>query len=384
MDLRGISADVMFRLNKLCGRLIERSQNPDAVSLEATQRYEDELKLVVQNLPTTKQLEGYKHFSFDELYDRCLAVQYHHHVRTLLHLPFMLKSVTERRFEPNRIAALESAREVIRSYTILRAGIHGGYCACKIVDFQVFLVAVVLSLNQMAFVPLINNGIRTEQDDHDWQLVEDVKLMLEGGLREVYGQQGSMLESAIKTLDLLLTARDGAGCDARGGDLEQPTRISIPYFGTITVKPRAETVAAYLQVQQQQLQTPSQTLSSAASPISQLSQSWQLPTPPSVSGGVGSTNTSDTSHAANSYMAFDPVNLPMPSCFDNAPAIPDTADFTFNNTLPNDWAAGYDWSNIPMNGIDLDLDSEWKWVTGNGNDAAKLMQNGGMSSMNSL
>ena len=362
MDMRGIGAEHMFRLSNLGGRLIDRCQSPDLVSLATTMKWEEELKEASQSLPSLTTVDAIKHLQFDELYDRSLALLFHHYIRTLLHLPFMLKSSSDRSFEYNRIAAVESARKMIHSFRVLRQGIHGGYCACKTIDFQVFLGCILLVLNQLAFAPMSGRATETQEDLEDWKLVEDVRDILATAARESLGTNGAMQDSAVKTLNLLMDARY-CGDEACGS---LSTKISIPYFGTITVSPRKEAMVALDRIKTQMI-TPSQTtVSSCASPKP---QSWpQLPTPPQGFDTLStfSTNSESATPAANPYIAFDPVNIPLPAGFNSSSNVADTADFAFTDPLlTGDWANGVDWSNLTGSGIDLDLDNEWKWVTSN-------------------
>lgn len=359
MDMRGVGAEQMLRLCNLGGRLIDRCQNPDLVSLSATMEDEEELKEISQHLPSVKDLEAMQHFTFDELYDRSLAVLYHHYTRTLLHLPFMLKSSSDRRCEYNRIAAVESAREMIRAFKILRAGVHGGFCACKTVDFQIFLGCVLLVLNQLAFVPLSGQANSTPENIADWELVREVQNILDKASKESLGTSGAMQESAVKTLDLFFGAKDG-DCDP-----DCSTKVTIPYFGTITMRARKEHYLA-IDRAKKQMPTPSQTISSSGSPAPHL---WQLPTPPqghcSFSGT--SSGTEQNPSFAQPRVAFDPVNIPLPPGFNDMATIAETSDFTLNDSLAinSDWGSDLNWWNMPVDGIDLDLDNEWKWVINN-------------------
>ena len=370
MDLRGVGAEHMFRLSNLGGRIIDRCQNPSLVSLNTTMQWDEELKEASRTLPSLKDIEKMRHFTFDELYDRSLAVLYHHYIRTLLHLPFMLKSTSDRRFEYNRLAALDSAREMIHAFKVLRDGIHGGYCACKTVDFQVFLGCILLALNQLAFIPLLGQTSATSEDLADWQLVKIVRDLLKKAAKESLGHNGSMQDSAAKTLDLLLECKDG--CEDE--DREESTKVGVPYFGTITIRPRKEAAIALERARKKML-TPAQTLSSCGSPASQQSQQWQLPTPPRGPGSLSGTSsvTDSISPMANSYMAFDPVNIPLPAGLNNLNSgVADTSDFALDGSLMmNDWASGANWWALPGDGIDLDLDNEWKWVTGSDQMAAQ-------------
>ena len=358
IETRSMGAEHMFRLSNLCGRLIDRCQDSSLVTLPSTMKYDEELKELAQGLPSLKEGARMSHFTFDELYDRCLASLYHHYARVVLHLPFMLKSVSDRRFEYNRTAAVESSREMIYAFKILRAGIHGGYCACKTIDFQIFLGCTLLVLNKLAFLPLVSQNNHTAADAADWELVKDVRQILEKAAKESLGTNGAMQDSAVKTLDLFLEAEDGS-CDP-----DCSTKVSIPYFGTITIRTKKEAYYAWERARKNML-TPATTLSSGDSPGP---QQWQLPTPPRGCGSMsGVSSGSDLpSPMTQPYVSFDPVNnIPMPSGFSDNSGLADTTDFAFNDpSLSSNWN-DLNWWTVPNDGIDLDLDTEWKWVVGN-------------------
>ena len=365
MDFRGVSAEHLFRLSNLGGRLVDRYQNPDLVSLSATMKYDKELEEMSFSLPSVHALNLMtSKLPFNEIYDRSLAVLYHHYIRILLHLPYMLKSGTDRRYEYNRIAAVESAREMIGAYKFLRAGVHGDYCNCRTVDFQVFLACVLLAINVLAFLPLVSQKNDPVTDEYDWNLIGDVKAILVKASKDTVAGGSNMEDSAIKTLDLLLSCRHG--CDE--SDMDCSTKITIPYFGTITVLPREEAIAAWEQARKQLL-TPSQTVSSAGSP---LGPQWQVPTPPPRTGSMSCASASGKASplAQNPYIAFDPMNIPMPSGYSSNSSLTGSSsafDFNNNSMMMTDWSSGYNWLDMSGDGLDFDLDNEWRWVTGNSN-----------------
>jgi hypothetical protein len=348
MEMRGISAEHMCRLSNLSGRLIDRYQNPDLVTLPATMKYDHELEELARTLPRLKGPKVYStHEEFGEIYDRSMAVMHHHYIRILLHMPFMIKFGVDRRFEYSRNATIESAREMIEAYRFLRDGIHGDYCNCRTLDFSAFLACLVLVINAMAFVPMMCQSGDTVAIDRDWERVLEVKAILERAARDSDGLPG-VEDSAIKTLDLLVRCKEDEECGC--------TRISIPYFGTITVMPQQEAIAAAEKARQQQLLTPSQTMSSAGSP----SHQWQMPTPPQM---LNSTiNTIDNAGSlGNHCITFDPVNIPMPTGFTGT----GNDMNAYNNSLmTTDWTNGFEWINTPTANLDLNLDNEWIWATG--------------------
>lgn len=78
----------------------------------------------------------------------------------------------------NRIAALESAREMIVRYQVVRPAQGYQSLICKVIDFQVFTAAMVLILN--LFDSSASNSKRNEEeDDRDWDLLTSTNEMLQ-------------------------------------------------------------------------------------------------------------------------------------------------------------------------------------------------------------
>lgn len=345
MDMSTISSKAMYELSNLGGRLIERYQNPELVSLATTMTYDRQLQALRKGLPTIEQLNPKNpKISFEDIYDRSISLIYYNYVRTLLHLPFVLR-FSDATFEYSRKTSLESAREMIQAYTYLRQGAHGAYLNCRILDFQIFLICLVLIINTIAFEPFASSMSASDAAtiEKDWNRVEAVKQLL---VSAEMGSTGSptVQDSAIKTLNTLLECRHGCPPDGNGS-----AEISIPYFGTITVSPREEVKAAY-EMTRQQLLTPAQTLSSRGSPASQ--PAWPLPTQP-ININISDTNKS------NPYIAFDRENIPMPSAYSTNAVDGNSGDFAFNNSIyMNDMVGSYDWLSMPVT-FDTEMGNGW-------------------------
>ena len=79
----------------------------------------------------------------------------------------MLKASQDRRYIYNRTAALESARETLLLYQVLRPALGFKSLICKLVDFQAFTGAMLLVLNLIGSTTS-NNQRNGEDDDRDW------------------------------------------------------------------------------------------------------------------------------------------------------------------------------------------------------------------------
>jgi hypothetical protein len=84
-------------------------------------------------------------------------------LESLLHLPFMLRASTERRYEYSKFTCLKASREVIDRYILLRGAKHNLFC-CNVVDFG------------MCNIPLCLANYRSpnSRDMSSKQLIEDI------------------------------------------------------------------------------------------------------------------------------------------------------------------------------------------------------------------
>ena len=362
MELANVGPKVMYELSNLGGRLIERYQNPELVSLETTMRYDKQLQELKKHLPSLDQLNPHDpSISFEDIYDRVIILTYFNYIRTLLHLPFMLKG-WDSTFEHNRKISLESSREMLKAYSCLRTSLDGEYINCRFINFQIFLVCLVLIINSIAFEPFV--ATRSASDaaalEKDWDLVTSVKKLLESDEKGSTGAAKAQ-DSAIETLNLLLDCRN------RCPDEEDSKQISIPYFGTITIRPRDEAKAALLQKLQSSSTTT--TISSCGSPASQ--QSWQLPTPPTV---LELNNTTNNISKPSPYIAFDRDHIPTPSAYNLDALEGNNGDFEFNNSIyMNDMVGSYDWLSMPV-AFDTDTNG---WLVNNNHQQPGAGSTGG-------
>lgn len=105
-----------------------------------------------------------------QMYRRLLPQFWYYQIRALLHLPFMLKANQDRRYEYNRVAALESAREMIVRYQVIRPTQGFQSLVCKLIDFQVFTAAMFLILNLYGSLAATSKR-NEEEDERDWDLI---------------------------------------------------------------------------------------------------------------------------------------------------------------------------------------------------------------------
>ena len=403
------SARHLVSTSRLTGKLIDRSQNPELATADSTLQCDQELEELARSLPALPSHAAVTD-PFDRAYYLSLAHFVHHLIRSVLHLPFFLKAGTDRRYEFNRQAALESAREMIHAYLVLRASAAGGYCVCKTVDFQVFTACVMLLLNRFGFARLpgaVRDPVREHQDE---KLILEVKGLFEQAGGAAQGRAGdNVQDQGAKLLGMFMHCHeeggDAAACPDEAGPCNgEALQVVVPYFGRITIRPGKD--VEHFTHQPAAAPTPSSTtsggggghhrgslptssFSAAASP----SGPWQLPTPPQGASALGSASgsgsqncASPASSASNPFMTFDPFNAPIAGGVaggvDGAAANvmpPSAGGHGYFDPLmdvsgatsaggPPDWMSGATaWPSFATGGgeFDFELDNNWNWILNN-------------------
>ena len=161
------------------------------------------------------------------------AVQFDHlmtqiwffQLAALLHLPFMLRAGSERRYDYSKFSCLHASREVLHRYLAMRLAENKSFC-CKIVDFGALTATVTLLLDLLNTTAPMESTELLQQKREDRALVNTVLQKLEElsiGGREVVATQ------AVNVIRTLLSVESPSA--SAPGNL----RLTIPYFGTINI-----------------------------------------------------------------------------------------------------------------------------------------------------
>lgn len=218
-----IEARAMHRLSIIAGHIIERNQSHRHVGYAATVRINQELEQFRDEIPqhwwdaipsSTMSLEA--------LHDQQAVKLIYYQLQKFLHLPYMLKSPVDKRFENSRVSALEASRKMIGCYQTLRNGSGQSIIICDLMDFQVFTAAVTIVINLLSQ----SSECSVHQQDEDWELVQctarslkDVSIKLECA---VAGQAAQLLEYLLEVHHGLYTGPESY-------------QAVIPYFGKVKI-----------------------------------------------------------------------------------------------------------------------------------------------------
>ena len=152
-----------------------------------------------------------------------------HNTRKLLHLPYMLKAMTDPTFAYSRDITLDASRKMIEIYGILRDDKSPLITICNAEDFYAFTAALVLVIQLLG--PSTSHSQRQDSEDYgDWQLIERVSTVF----RNVAMERGcSVAVQAHRFLEDVLTARHKFPA-AKDGCYH----AIIPFFGQISLMRR--------------------------------------------------------------------------------------------------------------------------------------------------
>lgn len=162
-----------------------------------------------------------------EWQEAILARTCFHQNRACLHMPFMLQSTTNPRYEYSRTACLGGTREMLRLYHLLGDTDRPLYDR-KAFGFIAFTAATLLVLD------LLGYGHRTaasksQQHANDWALIDKTMGLLR---RASLKKGGNVAARGYRTPEFICHVRDR---DYLETDVD-PKKVVIPYFGTISLR----------------------------------------------------------------------------------------------------------------------------------------------------
>lgn len=159
------------------------------------------------------------------LFDRLMSQISYFQFVALVHLPFMLRASTERRYEYSKFSCMKASREMIHRYITLRKARIGTFC-CRVIDFGAFTATVTLFLGLLERSTFGGCEDQLYPRDNDRHLVEMVHSTMEKIGRQGKDIVASQSANAIKSL---------LDIDSPSGYNTTNLKLTIPYFGTISI-----------------------------------------------------------------------------------------------------------------------------------------------------
>jgi len=325
----------ILRIGIISGHMIDRNQNPSEMSLETTLRLDQELMDAWEAVPRSFTGPEPGTDEKPEHFHERIPLQFMPKMlRALLHLPFMLKYPHDPRFSFCHRTAIQSTREGLALYKVLRS-ITRSYL-CKILDFLAFTMCMLLIVHLHGYSE-DSPDHNKEQDEKDWELVRDVVTILRQAAAE---SGGSVAAESANILGAIFDTRT----QRQNWTSSATCKVTVPYFGTITVGAGAK----LLRPKGKERNTGAQSPLAAANSSKRTSS--QLFTPPMSDPEASSIN-------ADTMNNNTPVADAMGADFLTQPLM--TGDDFGTNTLFTglfDDLGQYMW---PNPNVDLGLDHGW-------------------------
>ncbi|KAE8452670.1 hypothetical protein EG329_013929 [Mollisiaceae sp. DMI_Dod_QoI] len=223
-----------FYNKQLChisGLILARNQGDFAHAFSATQEIDEKLDSLAKQMPRswwqipTSAIIGRTDEAASQ-FERVMCQIWHFELETLVHLPFMLRAATERRYEYSRVSCLRASRGLIKTWMFIRE-VHGTTLISNLVEFQAFTAAITLLLGLLGPTGTTTDPATLKDRYEDMQLVETVVQILAGLKRN-----GSGVHVVNQSISVIRTIQ---GVLENEGNSSGNLRLEIPHFGTISI-----------------------------------------------------------------------------------------------------------------------------------------------------
>ncbi|KAI2727533.1 transcriptional regulator family: Fungal Specific TF [Penicillium roqueforti] len=218
--------EYVLRIGIIAGHMVDRNQDPSKMTIAATLRLDQELQDSWESMPSHFQVAEPCEDENREHYIERVPLQFMLKLlRAFLHLSLMLQSPHEPQFRPCHTIAIQSAREGLVLYKVLRSTTKP--YLCKMIDFMAFTLCLLLIIHLQGYSDE-NPYQSKEQDEEDWGMVKKVIEILRQAATEL---GGSVAAESANILGAIHDTKDFK----HDWSCLSSCKITVPYFGTITV-----------------------------------------------------------------------------------------------------------------------------------------------------
>jgi hypothetical protein len=218
-----------MQLCTIAGLIVDRNQADLTHAFSTTQNIDEKLDSLAKQMSSSWwELPSVDPSLNDEelatQYDRLLVQLWHFDLESQVHLPFMLRAATDRRYEYSRISCLAASRGLITRWLFL-LNRTSTPLVCRVYEFQSFTHSIILLLGILQSSCKLKDKEQIKQEEDDMNLVNSVQQVFED-LQKIKVDQ-----VLTQSIEVLKTLKAVDFTDGRPGNL----RLAIPHFGTISV-----------------------------------------------------------------------------------------------------------------------------------------------------
>ena len=220
-------AQINYKINILFGAICERDQQEKERNYAKTVEIDQEASEMLSIIPP----EWY-----DPSHIATLPLEHRYgilttHIRTQaivrsIHLPWMLKSSTEPRYQHSRSTCLDAARAGSRFFSVLRKDTDIGGLNCELMDHESFLSSIVIVVGRLTEKPEMLQCAQPTEIREDFALLDESALRL----RMKSEETGCLVAAqASRVLDYLL------GAMRHDPGIPDHFETAIPSFGQVRI-----------------------------------------------------------------------------------------------------------------------------------------------------
>ncbi|TFB03018.1 hypothetical protein CCMA1212_005472 [Trichoderma ghanense] len=228
------------RLCIIMGRVIERNQSSPAASYAVTVQLDQDMEDLKKEFPP--EWTGYygPEATIDSIYHEEAVKIFYYSTLKHIHLPYMLRARTDRRYEHSRLSSMEACRGLIKSYLRLRGSSKTEIVQCEIMDFLIFTSAIALILGILtpgasaveasSASSTTSSPASLTQYAEEWSLIDRLirELRKTNALLEC-----TVAKQAAEVLEALVAASTGTYSAL------EDFAVVVPYFGRLRIRGRA-------------------------------------------------------------------------------------------------------------------------------------------------
>ncbi|OQE45892.1 hypothetical protein PENCOP_c001G00578 [Penicillium coprophilum] len=239
----------------LASRILERNDSdPCANDFALTQTLDLELQKAGRSMPSKWWLMP----NLDSVTDdpqalfldmgRLFNQLYHYNLLIQLHLPYMLRSTTEQKYEYSRLTYVNASREVLSRFIMFRGYNKNNFC-CRTVDFFALMAGITLLLAHLDSHRFSQtSNLLAHQYLSDRAMIEQAQVNMEQ-ISRVNGDTLSAQSADLLHKLLAIDSETADGVSTESVSVQTPESavlqskdndsgivlVQIPYFGTVRI-----------------------------------------------------------------------------------------------------------------------------------------------------
>ncbi|KAF2666042.1 hypothetical protein BT63DRAFT_416469 [Microthyrium microscopicum] len=218
--------DFTSRLAQIAGKVADKIHGLSLTPLSLTE-IEQELAALSARMPEGFwQIPYYAPSNFQEAFqwqEKVVGQIYYWQTRLMLHMPYMLKSMTEAGYEDSRTLCFDCARQILRLWFTLRDPANVFIYKTKSIDFVAFVAAATIVFGLLTSP----HRLSEQQQSDDWDSMECATEIFHRASKAPFGR---FAKQGYQELSRIIRYR-GYVPEVEKDELA----TYIPFFGTVTI-----------------------------------------------------------------------------------------------------------------------------------------------------